>query len=173
MLDPKPRTSPSEPLLLGAFLPYRLSILGERISRAFAKRYGAMFGLGIPEWRVMAVLGEPGPWQTRQVIGRTEMDRVKVSRAVTRLVDTGLVSQTAQTTDQRAHLLELTEHGLAVYRQIVPIARALEAEFVAVLDPAERQALEVILTKLHASAGRLWQQGEQTPTYRPRAAPDG
>ncbi len=147
------------PLVLAEFLPYRFSILGERLSRAFGARYGSAFGLGIPEWRVMAVLGERRQCSTRQVIEQTEMDRVKVSRAVTRLADMALVAQTTVPGDRRAHLLSLTRRGHGIYRDIVPIARSLQAEFVAVLDAQELLALDVILTKLHACAGRLGETG--------------
>ena len=51
----------SERLILERFLPYRLSILSNRVSRAIATRFAKTFGLTIPEWRVIAVLGRrPG-----------------------------------------------------------------------------------------------------------------
>ncbi|MDH3476666.1 MAG: MarR family transcriptional regulator, partial [Rhodospirillales bacterium] len=37
---------------LETFLPYRLSVVTNRVSRAFARRYSAEFGLSVPEWRV-------------------------------------------------------------------------------------------------------------------------
>ena len=48
-------------LVLEHFLPYRLSVLSNRISQAIADTYAARFGIGITEWRVIAVLGRnPG-----------------------------------------------------------------------------------------------------------------
>lgn len=60
---------PSDALLLADFLPYRLSVLSNRISRSIADGYEGRFQLTLPEWRVMAVLGEEpdlsaGQWQT-------------------------------------------------------------------------------------------------------------
>jgi DNA-binding MarR family transcriptional regulator len=155
MADSKISQVADAPLVLASFLPYRFSILSDRLSRAFGERYGRAFGLSIPEWRVMAVLGERTQCSTKEVIVQTEMDRVKVSRAVTRLADMALIKQTPLPGDQRAHMLSLTQRGLGIYHQIVPIAHKIEAEFVAVLNPQERRALETILTKLHSSAGRL------------------
>ena len=43
-------------LVLEDFVPYRLSVLTNRVSHAIAREYGARFGLSIAEWRVMAVL---------------------------------------------------------------------------------------------------------------------
>ena len=42
---------------LDDFLPYRLSVLTNRVSGAIARHYSERFGLSVPEWRVMAVLG--------------------------------------------------------------------------------------------------------------------
>ena len=141
-----------EPLILADFLPYRLSVAAERVSRAFAARYEAEFGLTIPEWRVMAVLGERAPRSTQDVIETTEMDRVKVSRAVIRLADKGLVARAPIPGDARAQQLRLTRAGLAMYRRIVPLAHRLQSELVAALAPGEIAALERILAKLRTAA---------------------
>ncbi len=145
----------TEALELGRFLPYRLSVTAECISRVFAERYESRFGLSIPEWRVMAVLGEAGERPTQAVIEATEMDRVKVSRAVTRLVDKGLVARRTAPEDLRSQLLTLTRKGQALYRQIVPLARALQAELTQGLTPAEMALLDRMLAGLHARARGL------------------
>ena len=132
----------------------------ESVSRAFAERYEAEFGLSIPEWRVMAVLGEGEPLSTQSVITRTEMDRVKVSRAVIRLTDKGLISRSAQPGDQRAQVLRLAPKGLALYRRIVPRAHALQAELAEVLTPAEIASLGEMLERLRRRASRLLGEDE-------------
>jgi len=143
------------PLRLAEFLPYRISVAAESVSRAFAARYEAEFGLSIPEWRVMAVLGEGEALSTRQVIARTEMDRVKVSRAVIRLADKGLVARAAPPGDQRARVLRLAPEGEALYRRIAPRAHALQAELAEALSPAEIAALGAVLERLRARARRI------------------
>jgi DNA-binding MarR family transcriptional regulator len=135
-------------LELGRFLPYRLHVTAEQVSQLFSKTYERRFGIGIPEWRVLAQLGENPAMPTQAVIERTGMDPVKVSRAVTRLVDKGLAMRRAHPTDQRSQVLGLTRRGLAMYREIVPPALALEAELTGALTPAEQAALDGILTKL-------------------------
>lgn len=148
-------TSPSEPLRLAEFLPYRISVAAESVSRAFANRYEAEFGLSIPEWRLMAVLGDEGRLSTQALIARTEMDRVKVSRAVIRLADKGLIDRTSHPEDQRAQLLSLSAKGQALYQQIVPRALALQGELAGALTPAELSALSRILDKVHRRAAEL------------------
>ena len=66
----------AEPFALDGFLPYRLSVVSNRVSRAIAQRYSAEFGLSIPEWRVMAVLGDAAPLSSNAICERTAMDKV-------------------------------------------------------------------------------------------------
>jgi len=142
-------------LLLAEFLPYRFSVVSERMSRLFAGHYERAFGVSIPEWRVMAVLGERAPRSTQEVIEATAMDRVKVSRAVIRLADKGLLARRPHPEDQRAQLLCLTRRGIAIYRQIVPHACALQAELAAALTPEAARALDRILGKLQSRLAAL------------------
>ena len=157
----------AEPLALGRFLPYRLSVLAEGVSRAFARHYERRFGVTIPEWRIMAVLGEGPPRTTQEVIGRTRMDRAKVSRAAIRLEDKGLIARAPRPGDQRAHTLELSRRGLAVYRRIVPMAHALQADLVRALGADELRAFEAVLDKLQACADRLDPASDAAPDAPP------
>ncbi|TAK10784.1 MAG: MarR family transcriptional regulator, partial [Rhizorhabdus sp.] len=45
-------------LTLDQFIPYRLSVTSNVVSDVIARAYEALFGLSIPEWRVMAVVAE-------------------------------------------------------------------------------------------------------------------
>jgi len=143
-------------LSLGEFLPYRLSVASEKVSQLFAARYAERFGLTIPEWRVLAVLGEAAtPYSTQDVICRTTMDRVRVSRAAIRLADRGLIARRPVPGDQRAHLLSLSARGRAMYAEIVPLAQALQAELAGALSTAEQATLVALLERLGARAEAL------------------
>src|SRR5882672_11384648 len=119
-----PAMAPSETsasptvLELERFLPYRLSVLTNRISTAIARVYVRRFGLTVPEWRVMAVLGRSGAMSANAVCERTAMDKVRVSRAVARLTGTGRVIRRIDTDDRRRSVLALTASGRAVYDEI-------------------------------------------------------
>ncbi|MFC3127146.1 MarR family winged helix-turn-helix transcriptional regulator [Pseudoroseomonas globiformis] len=138
----------ADPLILQDFLPYRLSVVTEAVSGLFATRYRERFGLSIPEWRVIAVVGQHGNLSTQQVIEHTGMDRVRVSRAVIRLADKVLLERRADPRDQRAQLLRLTRQGRATYRGIVPLAREMQAALSSALTPTEQRQLAAILDKI-------------------------
>jgi len=154
--NPSPRRKPAQAaadaLVLERFLPYRLSVLMLRISNAIARSYERRFRLSVPEWRVMAVLGRFGPLSANGVAEKTQMDKVRVSRAVARLMAAGRVSRRTDRLDRRRSILALTAAGEAIHREIVPHAERVEARLLAGLDEAERGALDRLLAKLEARA---------------------
>jgi DNA-binding MarR family transcriptional regulator len=141
--------------LLNAFLPYRISIISEIVSRIFASHYEARFNISIHEWRVIAVLGEAGPLSTQGVIECTQMDRVRVSRAVIRLGDKGVIARRPHPDDQRAHMLRLSQRGTKIYQEIVPLALSLQAQLVELFTPDEGATLNRLLDKLLVGASQL------------------
>jgi DNA-binding MarR family transcriptional regulator len=140
---------------LDAFLPYRLSVASNLVSRLFARRYAEEFGLTIAEWRVLAVVGADGVATASAVRARTGMDKAKVSRAVAALLDRRLLRRAAQRADRRLDPLALTPAGRAVFEAIVPRARALEAELSAGLPARQRAALDAALHHIAARAAAL------------------
>lgn len=140
---------------LEAFLPYELSVVSNRVSRTFARRYADAFGLSIPEWRVMAMVGRYAPLSSNQICERTAMDKAKVSRAVARLIDAGHLTRNTNPADQRLIQLSFTAAGRRVYEAIVPLAQEIEDELMGAFAAGEREALRVLLRKLDARVSGL------------------
>ena len=139
-------------LKLSEFLPYRLSIASNSLSSRIAAEYQSRFGLKIPEWRLMAVLGEGRPKTQRELVAVTRMDKVTVNRAAKALADRSLIARQAHEADGRSHHLELTETGWSLYDAIVPAALASETQLESNITPAERATMMAILAKLTAAA---------------------
>jgi len=155
MASAKRKPSPAELLVLEDFLPYRLSILSNRVSRAIARRYAKTFALTIPEWRIIAVLGRRPGLTAKEVAEATEMDKVAVSRAVARLVAARRVAARADREDARRQLLALTPQGESVHARIAPIALASEQRLLSALDARERAQLAVLIDRLLGAAKEL------------------
>jgi DNA-binding MarR family transcriptional regulator len=143
-----PKANGSDTLVLESFVPFRLSVLANRLTRSVARVYSQRFRLTAPEWRTMAVLGRYGPMTANNVVDRTAMDKVRVSRAVAKLLAAGHITRRADPEDRRRAILELTPSGKAVYRQIVPLVLAVEEDLLADLDRDERGTFERVLHKL-------------------------
>ena len=137
------------------FLPYRLSVLSNRISQAIATRYAQRFGIGVTEWRVVAVLGRYPDLSAGEVAARTAMDKVAVSRAVARLLERGLVQRDTHGDDRRRSVLALSRSGQRIYDEIAPLALDLERRLLSRLDRDERAALDALLDKLAGGIAHL------------------
>ena len=94
-------TDRNSPLRLREFLPYRLSVLSNTISRRIADLYDREFGLSIGQWRVMAVVGDTSGISATEIGRRTAMDKVAVSRAIAGLLDMGYLERKMSASDAR------------------------------------------------------------------------
>jgi DNA-binding MarR family transcriptional regulator len=130
------------------FLPYRLSVLSNRVSSAIARVYSDRFALGITEWRVMAVLGRYPDLSANEVAQRTAMDKVAVSRAVSRLVEAGRLLREMHDDDRRRSVLRLSDEGYRIYDEIAPLALGFERRLLGGMDAAERELLFRLLNQL-------------------------
>ncbi len=153
------RTDGSDRLELDAFLPYRLSVAQQEVSRTIAQIYAERYELSRNEWRVMAALGCDQPLSARAVCDRTNMDKVQVSRAIARLIRRRLVARHTDPADRRCSSLRLTPRGQRIYREIVPLARAREAALLEAFSAAELRQLDRLVGKLHRRAGELLRSG--------------
>lgn len=155
MASAKRKPGPADLLVLEDFLPYRLSVLSNRVSRAIAARYARAFDLTIPEWRVIAVLGRRPGLTAKEIAEATEMDKVAVSRAVARLVAAKRVAARADRDDARRQILSLTSLGESLHARIAPIALENEQRLLAALDAREREQLNLLIDRLLAASKAL------------------
>lgn len=146
--------SPEAALRLADFLPYQLSIASNAVSNRIAEAYQSQFGLKIPEWRVMAVLGDRGAMTQRGLTEATVMDKVAVNRACKALEERGLLARAPNVDDGRSHHLALTGDGAAMHARIMPLARAIEQQLFGSLNAADRAAFSRLLAKVREEAGK-------------------
>lgn len=142
-------------LKLDSYLPYRLSVASNAVSGLIARAYEDRFGLTVPQWRLICVLAEDGGLTQVQIVARTVMDKVTVSRAAQGLVKRRLVRRAENKTDGRSHVLTLTPEGRSLHAEISPLALAYEAALIAGLAPEEVTLLKRLLSRLQTAAGQL------------------
>jgi DNA-binding MarR family transcriptional regulator len=142
--------------VLEDFVPYRLSLLSNTVSQGISSAYRGPYGLSVTEWRVIAVLGRFPGLTASQIVQRTAMDKVAISRAVNRLLQRNLLERSPQRDDRRRMPLRLTNGaGEHLFRSVVPRALDYERRLLAILEPGERRALDRVLGKLQAAADEL------------------
>lgn len=138
------------------YLPYRLSLLSNTVSQGIAHRYQQDHDISVTEWRVIVMLGRFPGSTASEVVDRTAMDKVSISRAVRSLEEKGFLLRRTDSEDRRRQLLFLTRgRGKRVLESIVPMAAAYETELLNALEENEWAALNGLLAKLQKSAEAL------------------
>ncbi len=145
----------SELLKLEEFLPYRLSVLSNTVSRGISAAYVDRFGLSIREWRIIAVLGRFPGLSAAEIVKKTEMDKVAVSRAVARLTSDGRLQRSLSDADKRRSVLVLSSEGKDLYDQISPMAKSYEERLLKCLGNEDKDRLSDILDNLQKQAKAL------------------
>ena len=144
-----------KPLKLELFLPYRLSLLSNTVSSNIAATYQGKFGISMPEWRIMAILAEYPDISADKVCQRTRIEKSVVSRAVGKLLGRHLLERSFDENDKRRSSLCLSETGLVVYDEVMPVAESFETNLLAALSRKEQETLNTLLEKLQTRASDI------------------
>ena len=145
----------SDNLILEEFLPYRLARLSSTVSTTIARAYDKEFGLTIPEWRVIAVLGRFPGLSAVEVAEQTFLDKVAVSRAVTKLIKSGRIDRQFADADRRRSILNLSSKGREVHDGVAKLALKFEDDLLAGLDEADVEQFNDVMDKLLDKARTL------------------
>jgi DNA-binding MarR family transcriptional regulator len=134
---------------LDGYVPYRLAVAASDLSKGLAQEYRSRFGISIAEWRVLVNVGYSDRVSVRDIERRVSMEKSKVSRAASRLEASGYLFKAVDADDRRLLQLELTEKGVALLSEIVPIAKAYQQKVQDLLGedyPHFQAALAVLMT---------------------------
>lgn len=139
-------------LKLEDFLPYQLAVLSNTVSTTVARAYDQRFKVSIPEWRVIAVLGRFTGLSAIEVAERTMLDKVAVSRAVTKLIKSGRIDRQFADTDKRRSILNLSEEGKTLHDEIGQLGLQFERDLVEGFSEDEMKNLNDLIQRLLARA---------------------
>ncbi|WP_395338268.1 MarR family winged helix-turn-helix transcriptional regulator [Ningiella sp. W23] len=142
-------------LTLERYMPYRLSVLSNKVSSLVAQAYKDKFALSITEWRIMAVLGEYPGVSADEVSTKTQIEKSLISRAISNLLKRKLIMRSIAKEDKRRSELALSGTGYDVYSEIVPLSIEYERQFLSCLNHKEQLALDEIILRLDKHAQQL------------------
>ncbi|MCK1403621.1 MarR family transcriptional regulator [Bradyrhizobium sp. 4] len=143
---------PQTRLDLFRFVPFRLNRLAAEVSAALSVEYQERHGLDIPAWRVIATLGFRNDACSAQYVAQcTRTHKSTISRAVTMLLQHGLIERVENEADRREFRLRLTRKGRTLYEELFPQLLRREDEILACLSTQERKQLSTLLGKIEQS----------------------
>lgn len=171
----KSRTARSRERLrldLPNYLPYRITTVAALVRRALADIYRDDPGLNEPEWKVMTTLAHFGPLPSGDVGHYVTLDRVAVSRALTRMISLGLVTRTEFPGDQRMFTVDLTPAAARIYDRMAEQALAIEEPILDELDDGEIAELLRLLDKVESCFRSPADRQRMMLTRAAKEAPD-
>lgn len=120
---------------LFSFTLQRLASLSTKIA---TRSVYEPYGLSIPEWRVLAVLGYLGEVSVMTVAKHAAVLRTQLPRVTSELEKRGLVHRKSNPDDGRSALLSLTETGRVTVDEILRKSRERNEAMLADLSQEER-----------------------------------
>src|SRR6186713_1197314 len=132
------------------FVPYRITTLAALVRRELAKIYRDDPGLNEPEWKVMTTLAHFGPLPSGDIGHYVTLDRVAVSRALTRLIKLGLATRSDNPADQRMFTVNLTPRAARIYDRMTAESLEIEETILATLAQDEVRELLRLLDKVES-----------------------
>ena len=145
----------NEILTLERYLPYRLSILSNKVSGIIGSAYRDKFALAVNEWRVMAVLGEYPEITADEISAKIQTEKSIVSRVLQRLLKRHLVIREVDDNDRRRQKLSLTKTGREIYSQVVPLSYDYEEQLLECFTARERKNFNQLIDKLYQHTEKI------------------
>jgi DNA-binding MarR family transcriptional regulator len=139
-------------LTLDEYMPYRLAVASTAVSALIATAYESLYGLKIPEWRLIFVLREDGPTTQQALVKRSGMDKVTISRAAQSLAKRRLITRAPHEHDGRSHHLILTAEGERLYADVAPAAAEYERIMLAEFSADEVVQFKKLLRRVEEAA---------------------
>lgn len=125
---------------INVYIPYFLAAVNNALSRGASQRYLDEFGIGIVEWRVVAMLAIEPRIAASRICDVIALDKAATSRALKRLHNDWYVDFKAQEKDTRKKIWWLTRKGDRLHDRILTVALARERDLIKGTDPQDLEA---------------------------------
>ena len=136
---------------LAEYLPYLVNRVGSIIADQFGAEALAPHGLSIAMWRVMAALASSGGQRQIDLADLTSIDASTLSRLVSRLMRTGIVTRTRSTSSNREVIVRLSAKGQALVARLIRIALEYESEAISGLSAGDLVILKRSLRRMYTN----------------------
>lgn len=127
---------------------FNFTLASNKLTRGLTKILRAKASIGVIEWRVMIHLAIDAPMIASEIAKLGTIDKALVSKAFKSLEAKELITITCFPNESRPRLASLTERGMALHDEILPLVLAREAAVFTGMDSAEIDQLFKTLKKI-------------------------
>ena len=136
---------------LARYVPALLIHTSNKMSTGANAIYRRTFGVGVTEWRVLALLAIEPNVPAQRICEMIGFDKAIVSRVVKSLQARGEVKVTPDGADNRRRRIALTAKGRQLHDRVIVFALERERRLLAGFSAGEVQVLRGLLHRLHAN----------------------
>ncbi|MGO7401093.1 MULTISPECIES: MarR family winged helix-turn-helix transcriptional regulator [Rhizobium] len=122
------------------YIPFFLSSINNALSRGASAIYRERFGIGITEWRTIAMLAIEPEITAARICEVVNLDKAAASRALATLDEMGLLGSVTSEKDPRKRIWWLNDKGYELHATVIRIALAREDALIKGVDPQDLEA---------------------------------
>lgn len=137
---------------LERYVPALLTFLTNKMSSGASACYRKHFGIGIVEWRLLALLAVEGQANANRMVQTIGLDKSAVSRSLQLLERDSYVSSAMDPQDARRTTVSLTEAGRSLHDRVLQTALRREQLLLAALNEDE---VDMLIGFLHRMSAQL------------------
>ena len=157
-----------QPAQLDDLFLYHLARLMNSAGSMVVRLCEGGYGITRREWRMIGLLADKGPMQPSQLAELAQLDRTRTSRTISGLIGKDLLRKQSMAGDARQALVQLSDSGLELHRQLFPQVQAINRELLSDISDDELQVLSEVFSRIGARGTRMQQRGDLPKAERRR-----
>lgn len=150
------------PKNLDQLLNNRLGRLMASSSAPSIRLFEGGYGVSRREWRLVGLVAVYGAMSPSELAQRAHLERPRVSRVLTGLVQRGLLVRTGLPNDRRRARVEITPQGRQLYEEVFPQLVSIHQQLLASLTAQQLADFDLALEVLTQTAETLARTSQVT-----------
>lgn len=126
---------------LQQLLTFRISRLNAKLNVQAARILKETAGISLSQWRMLVMVDSFDTITPAEIVRRTQIDKAQVSRAISSMVDDGLLRAESCAADNRSYSVSMTPRGRALFDRARPAMRARQGDLLGTLSDTQRDTL--------------------------------
>lgn len=134
-------------LRLDDVLPYAINRMAFKMNARLKSDLKGL-SLGIPQWRILAVLANEGSSNIKMLVDYTMVEQSTLSKMIDRMISDGYIVRDVDDNDARSRTISLTTSGLEKYKIAFALVEAHSRRVVVGMTPSEISKLTKLVNKM-------------------------